>query len=87
MPDIDGLKTIRMISEKLKPTSEKPLNILLHASSDDAELHRACEGLGVQMPELDGLNATREIRILEQDSGRPVPIMALTAGALKEEQG
>jgi CheY-like chemotaxis protein len=187
MPDIEGLETIRMIREKLKPVSEKQPIILLHSSSDDAELYKKCEELGVrfrltkpvksndlysyllqvnepekngtdpvvsavpetqvsglqsnrikiliaedvamnmvmikamlkailynvelseaangievleqikktqpdlifmdvQMPEMDGLEATREIRRIEQISGIHIPIVALTAGALKEDK-
>ena len=44
--------------------------------------------MDVQMPRMDGLEATRKIR--EWEAGRPgtghIPIIALTAGALKEEQ-
>ncbi len=187
MPYLDGIETIRLIREKLKLTPEKQPVILLHSSSDDAELHRKCDELGVrfrltkpvksadlfsylyqiqnpeqsetefeytshneieypelqnknlkiliaedvamnmlmikamlqklcpgtelieainglevvklyednapdlifmdvQMPELDGFDATRKIRSLEQESGKHVPIVALTAGAFKEEQ-
>jgi PAS domain S-box-containing protein len=42
--------------------------------------------MDVQMPELDGLAATRLIREKEKESGNRTPIVALTAGALKEEQ-
>jgi signal transduction histidine kinase/DNA-binding response OmpR family regulator/HPt (histidine-containing phosphotransfer) domain-containing protein len=42
--------------------------------------------MDVQMPELDGLEATKAIRNLEKASGTQTPIIALTAGALKEEQ-
>ncbi|GAB6090612.1 response regulator [Spirochaeta dissipatitropha] len=42
--------------------------------------------MDIQMPELDGLEATSSIRGFEQSTGRHVPIIALTAGALKEEQ-
>ncbi|MBX7223445.1 MAG: response regulator [Blastocatellia bacterium] len=41
-----------------------------------------------QMPELDGLQATREIRLREQNSGytRPIPVVALTADAYLENR-
>jgi CheY-like chemotaxis protein/nitrogen-specific signal transduction histidine kinase len=42
--------------------------------------------MDVQMPELDGLAATRLIRKEEQDTARHIPIIALTAGALQEER-
>jgi len=47
MPFVDGLETIRMISEKLNLSPDKQPIILLHSSSDDAELHRKCDELGV----------------------------------------
>ena len=44
--------------------------------------------MDVQMPEMDGLLATRTIRDLERSSGKPrVRIVALTASALPEERG
>lgn len=42
--------------------------------------------MDLQMPELDGLSATREIRAREQLTGAHVPIIALTAHARKEDQ-
>ncbi len=42
--------------------------------------------MDVHMPELDGISATRKIREIELSSGKNVPIIALTAGALKEER-
>jgi CheY-like chemotaxis protein len=42
--------------------------------------------MDVQMPEIDGLEATRRIREIEAVTGNHVPIIALTAGALKEER-
>jgi len=187
MPYIDGLETIRMMREKLKLSPDKQPVILLHSSSENAEMHRKCEEMGVrfrlnkpvkskdlfnylcnlhqtekeiikqeepeqvpdssstdhtgkkikimvaedvpmnmmlikvilshlvgdveiveakngllaieiykanpldlvlmdvQMPECDGLEATKKIREIEAVTGKHVPIIALTAGALKEE--
>jgi two-component system sensor histidine kinase/response regulator len=41
--------------------------------------------MDVQMPELDGLSATREIRAFEGD-GKRVPIVAMTASAMAGDQ-
>ena len=41
--------------------------------------------MDVQMPEMDGLEATRQIRKMEPNKGR-VPIIALTASALTEDR-
>jgi len=42
--------------------------------------------MDLQMPEMDGLETTTAIRKLEQSSGGHVPIVALTAHALKMHQ-
>lgn len=43
--------------------------------------------MDIQMPEMDGLEATRVIRALEMEQERrPLPIIALTAHALEEER-
>ena len=43
--------------------------------------------MDMQMPELDGLSATRLIRAWERDQGRvPTPIVALTAYAMREDE-
>ncbi len=39
--------------------------------------------MDVQMPEMDGFTATAQIRLGEQHTGRHVPILALTAHAMK----
>ena len=42
--------------------------------------------MDVQMPELDGLQATAAIRARERQDGRHIPIIALTAHAMKEDR-
>jgi two-component system, sensor histidine kinase and response regulator len=42
--------------------------------------------MDVQMPEMDGLTATRQVRKREAESGRHVPIIAMTAHAMKGDR-
>jgi len=42
--------------------------------------------MDVQMPEMDGLTATARVRELERDSGQHIPIVAITAHAMKGDQ-
>ncbi len=42
--------------------------------------------MDIQMPEMDGYTASREIRKLEEASGKHIPIIALTAGVIIGEK-
>lgn len=42
--------------------------------------------MDVQMPEMDGLEATAHIRAFEQEDGRQTPIVAMTAHAMKGDR-
>jgi len=42
--------------------------------------------MDVQMPEMDGIEAAREIRKREEETGKHIPIVALTANAFEEDK-
>jgi len=42
--------------------------------------------MDVQMPEMDGFEATSAIRVREQRTGRHLPIIAMTAHAMRGDQ-
>jgi two-component system sensor histidine kinase/response regulator len=42
--------------------------------------------MDVQMPEMDGFAATARIREIEKESGRHIPIIALTGHAMKGDR-
>lgn len=42
--------------------------------------------MDMQMPIMDGITATQEIRKIEQKTGRHIPIIAMTANAMKEDK-
>jgi PAS domain S-box-containing protein len=78
---------VKTYLEKISPDS-----ILLFAENgfEAIELWEARDPdlilMDVQMPELDGVEATKKIRTMEQNLSKRVKIAALTAGALAEEE-
>jgi PAS domain S-box-containing protein len=42
--------------------------------------------MDIQMPEMDGLEAASQIRLIEQTSGEHIPIFAMTAHAMKSDR-
>ena len=42
--------------------------------------------MDVQMPQMDGFEATRRIRLLQQGQGRHIPVVAMTAHALPDDR-
>ncbi|MDQ2776347.1 MAG: ATP-binding protein [Acidobacteriota bacterium] len=42
--------------------------------------------MDIHMPEMDGIEATRRIRLAEMSSGEHIPIIAMTASAMKEDR-
>ena len=41
--------------------------------------------MDIQMPELDGYGATREIRKMARSDAKTIPILAMTANAFEED--
>lgn len=82
-----NLLLIKMVLKKLFPNG-----IFLEATNgmEVLKLYQEIKPdlifMDVQMPAMDGLEATKKIRVLEKEIGKNIPIIALTAGALVEEQ-
>jgi PAS domain S-box-containing protein len=82
---------INMVFVKLLLSKLSPGAVMIEAEDGRAAVKKYLEFkpdlifMDVQMPELDGQEATREIRKIEASTGGHVPIVALTAGALTEE--
>jgi CheY-like chemotaxis protein len=71
----------------------KTLGVAVDVASDGEEALQALAlrsyalvFMDCQMPRLDGLEATRRIRLREKETGRRIPIVALTAHALAAER-
>jgi len=70
LPDVEIIEAING-REALDIVAQTPVDLVL---------------MDVQMPEMDGMEATQNIRLLNIERAKFLPIIALTAGALKEEK-
>lgn len=68
-------------------------NVHVLEATNGIEAIRMCESqhidlifMDIQMPELDGIKATKKIRQLQNSPSKYIPIIALTAGTLKEDK-
>ena len=93
---------LKIIIAEDTPLNMMLCKIIVSELMPNAEIYEAINGLeaveqyqsiypdlifmDVQMPELDGIEATKKIRALEGIKSNRMPIVALTAGALKEEK-
>ncbi|MGH7139777.1 MAG: response regulator, partial [Pirellulales bacterium] len=82
-----------VVNQKLAMALLSPYGHTVVVANNGAEAVRKCAGetfdvvlMDVQMPEMDGLEATRIIREAERTSGRHTPILALTAHAIKGDR-
>jgi CheY-like chemotaxis protein len=92
----EARRSLHILVAEDNPVNQKVITRVLEKQGHLAEL--ACNGreavemaftnsfdlifMDVQMPEMDGLSATSEIRSREQNTGRHVPIFAMTAHAM-----
>ncbi len=82
---------LNMTLVKVLLTRFFPGSVIHEAGTGMAAIHKYKEFrpdlilMDLQMPEMDGREATQKIRELERDSGKRVPIIALSAEAQPEE--
>lgn len=95
-PEEVPVRKMRILAAEDNKTNRLVFGKMLKAL--DVELHFACDGqealeaygtfepdlifMDISMPRLDGKEATKAIREIEQKSGKHVPIVALTAHAM-----
>jgi two-component system sensor histidine kinase/response regulator len=96
----EGRRSLRMLVVEDNPVNQLLALRLLHkqghstvAATSGREALAALEKetfdlvlMDVQMPDMDGLEATRAIREKEQNTGKHVPIIALTAHAMRGDK-
>ena len=96
--DLNSLEGIRVLLVEDNPINQKvmkrfldrwDMEIIVANNGKEALDNIAGENfhivlMDLQMPEMDGYEATRQIRMMDDSRKRNVPIIALTAAALKE---
>jgi len=100
-PAVEDLGALRILAAEDNPVNQKVLQTILEQlgvavtlvgdGAQAVEAYRAAPWdivlMDVQMPVMDGVQATRGIRLFEREAGRaPTPIVALTANALEHQK-
>lgn len=81
------------VMQELGVRQLKKMGIEAHPVSSGVEVVKAVESgdyslilMDCQMPEMDGFEATRAIRELEKTTGKHIPIIAMTASAMRGDR-
>ncbi|WP_417375451.1 response regulator [Gimesia maris] len=84
----DSLVNQKLALALLKPQGHEIAVVLNGSDAVNERKNREFDMIlmDVQMPEMDGLEATRQIREYEQETGEHVPIIAMTAHAMKGDR-
>jgi CheY-like chemotaxis protein len=82
-----------LINQKLARRILENHGYLVTCAADGMEALRACDTdrfdlilMDIQMPVMDGFEATAELRKREQQTGRHTPVVALTANAMQGDR-
>ena len=98
--ELPQLKPLRILLVEDNLVNQKMATLILEKKGhsvvvannglDGVEKHRTGDFdlilMDVQMPEMDGLEATRAIRESEKETGKQIPIIAMTAHAFKKDE-
>ena len=80
----EGRQRYAKSSSNLPAPVGRPLHILL--AEDNIVNQKVAARLDVQMPVMNGFDTTQAIRTAEQETGKHIPIIALTAHAMKGDR-
>jgi PAS domain S-box-containing protein len=99
-PEVDPSRRLRVLLAEDQPINQKVavrmLERLGHSAAVASNGREALDRLesetfdlvlmDVQLPEIDGLEAVGSLRVLERETGRRLPVFALTAHAMKGDR-